>query len=71
LRTYYITRNRLLFARRNQPLITRLPTYAYLLSMVGVRDLLRHALHRRADLVAGVVSGICDFIRGRQGQKCP
>jgi GT2 family glycosyltransferase len=71
LRTYYITRNRLLFARRNLSLVTRWLTYAYLLSIVAARDLLRYALHRRADLAAGVVSGICDFIRGIQGQKRP
>lgn len=71
VRTYYITRNRLLFARRNLSLVTRWLTYAYLLSIVALRDLLRHTLHRRADLAAGVVSGICDFIRGIQGQKRP
>ena len=61
LKTYYITRNRLLFAKRNQPFRFRYLTYAYLIGVVAVRDLLKHTLRRRSDLNRAVFSGIRDF----------
>ena len=69
LRTYYITRNRLLFAQRNISLPRRLLTYSYLIGAVGTRDLLRHLLHRRTAHAKATMKGITDFISGHQG-KC-
>lgn len=69
LRTYYITRNRLLFAQRNIPLPSRILTYCYLICLVGTRDLLRHICHCHSSHAKAVVSGIYDFIRGRQGKN--
>ncbi len=69
LRTYYITRNRLLFAQRNIPLPRRILTYIYIICVVGTRDLLRHTVHRRPSHCKAVINGIYDFIIGRQGQK--
>src|SRR5574344_479333 len=40
LRAYYITRNRLLFVRRNRHGISRRLSYAYLLFVVAIRDCL-------------------------------
>lgn len=62
LRTYYITRNRLLFVKRNNTSITRLLSYLYLICMVASRDILKHTCKRRFDLVKATIKGICDFI---------
>lgn len=67
LRTYYITRNRLLFARRNISMPRLLFTYTYLIGLVGLRDILKHSLHRKPDLRRATLAGISDFIRGRIG----
>ena len=67
LRTYYITRNRLLFARRNIGMPLRLLTYMYLLGLVATRDLLKHLVHRRADLRRATWHGIGDFLKGCYG----
>ena len=69
LRTYYITRNRLLFARRNIPTPKRFLTYIYIIGIVGMRDLLKHLLHLRVTHAKAVTKGIADFICGRQGKK--
>ncbi len=68
LRTYYITRNRLLFARRNIATQIRYITYLYLILVVGTRDILKHTLSGHATHVKAVVRGIFDFIRKRQGK---
>ncbi len=65
LRTYYITRNRLLFVKRNNTSISRYLSYLYLICLVGSRDLLRYTLQRRSDLVKAVSRGICDFINSK------
>jgi GT2 family glycosyltransferase len=62
LKTYYMTRNRLLFARRNIPAPRRYLTYLYLTGLVALRDIVKHALQRRTDLAAAVVKGLRDFI---------
>lgn len=69
LRTYYITRNRLLFARRNIPFPRRLLTYTYLICVVYTRDLLRYVLHCRCAHARAVVQGVADFIRCHHGKK--
>ena len=63
LRTYYITRNRLLFAQRNQPNRTKYITYLYLISVVAIRDILKFALQRRWDLVRATIRGVVSFIK--------
>lgn len=67
LRTYYIARNRLLFARRNVTAPKRYLTYAYLVLLVMPRDLLRHFLHRQPKLAKAAMNGVFDFLKGRQG----
>ena len=68
LRTYYITRNRLLFARRNIPLPRLLLTLAYLLLAVAGRDMACHALHRRRAHCKAVAQGVSDFMLGKTGR---
>ena len=63
LRTYYITRNRLLFAQRNQQNMTKYITYLYLISIVAIRDILKHAFQRRWDLVRATIRGVVSFIK--------
>ena len=65
MRTYYITRNRLLFVKRNNPNASRYLSYLYLICMVACRDLLKYTLQRRFDLVKAVNRGICDFINSQ------
>ena len=65
LRTYYITRNRLLFVKRNNLNVSRYLSYLYLICMVACRDLLKYMLQRRFDLAKAVSRGICDFINSQ------
>ncbi len=65
LRTYYITRNRLLFVKRNNPNASRYLSYLYLICVVACRNLLKYTLQRRFDLVKAVSRGICDFINSQ------
>ena len=62
LRTYYITRNRLLFAQRNVDMPARLLTYLYLLFGVAIRDICKFTLHRQGKHCRAVCRGIGQFI---------
>ena len=61
LRTYYITRNRLLFVRRNRRGILRGLSYAYLTAVVAPRDMLRHITKGRFNLAKATYKGLRDF----------
>ena len=63
LRSYYITRNRLLFAQRNQQGWTKHITYLYLIGLVAIRDILKYAFQRRWDLVRATIRGVVSFIK--------
>ena len=69
LRTYYITRNRFLYAKRNSQPIQRYATYAYLFVVVGIRDVVKYTLNRRFDLVRATICGICHFCLNHYGEK--
>ena len=62
LRTYYITRNRLLFAQRNQQAMAKYITYLYLISIVAIRDILKYAFQQRWDLVRATIRGVVSLI---------
>lgn len=62
LRTFYITRNRLLFAQRNVGMPVRLFTYLYLLIGVAGRDICKFAFHRQGEHCRAVCRGIWQFI---------
>ena len=62
LKTYYITRNRLLFANRNSQGLQRWLSYVYLMVVVGARDLAVHLFRGRIDLVKATLRGLRDFI---------
>ncbi len=61
LRTYYITRNRLLLVKRNYKGINKYLSYIYLIGIVATRDITKYSLHGRFDLVKAVYKGIMDF----------
>ena len=63
LRTYYITRNRLLFVRRNNRSVTKYVTYFYLIAVVANKDILKHLLQKRTDLAKATIRGIYHFIK--------
>ena len=62
LRTYYIVRNRLLLVKRNWSGVTKHLSYAYLLGIVGLRDICKNALTGQWDILKATLRGIYDFI---------
>ena len=62
LKTYYLTRNRLLFVKRNIHGLQRYITYTYLLLIVAPRDICRYILHRQFNLASATIKGIKYFI---------
>ena len=61
LKSYYMTRNRLLFAKRNINSPQRHLTYLYLIVIVVTRDIIKYTLHRRPDLAKATFKGLRDF----------
>ena len=62
LRTYYVTRNRLLFAQRNILTQKKYLTYIYLILVVGGREILKYASQGKISLIKAVIKGIYHFI---------
>ena len=60
LRTYYITRNRLLLVKRNWYGITKYLSYTYLIGIVALRDLCKFAIKGKTDHIKAIYKGICD-----------
>jgi len=63
LRTYYITRNRLILAQRNVKSPKKYLTYCYLIVLVGTKDILKYLVKGEGDLVDAVFRGIRDFLK--------
>lgn len=63
LKTFYITRNRLLFAKRNTNGIERLAAYFYLITIASLKNIITHSIKGRFDLVKSTVSGIVNFLK--------
>ena len=61
LRTYFITRNRLLLVKRNYQGINKYLSYIYQIGLVAIRDIIRYTLQDRYDLVQAVFRGIIHF----------
>jgi hypothetical protein len=61
LRTFYITRNRLLFVKRNVCGIEKYLSYTYLIGIVALKDILKHLCHRRSDLAMATIKGVRAF----------
>lgn len=69
LKTYYLTRNRFLFAYRNSSSFDCFVTHLYLLSCVAVRDCLSYLLKKRFDLLRAMFSGISNYYSLTKKQK--
>lgn len=63
LKTYYITRNRLLFAQRNINGSEKYLTYIYIIGIVAVRDILKYLCKGQVNMAKAVLKGIKDFIK--------
>ena len=61
LRTYYITRNRLLLVKRNYKGINKYLSYIYLIGIVGLRDILKYTFTQQPGLLKAVLKGLRDF----------
>lgn len=61
LRTYYITRNRLLLVKRNWQGIYKYLAYCYLSCIVASRDFIKYLIKGRFDLSKAVIKGIYSF----------
>ena len=62
LRTYYLTRNRLLLVRRNPQEFNKTLAYFYLIGIVALRDILKHTLTGRFDLLKATLRALWHFI---------
>jgi hypothetical protein len=62
LRTYYITRNRLLLVKRNFKGLTKYASYVYLTGIVAIRDTIKYAITGKLHLLKATLSGIIDFM---------
>ncbi len=62
LRTYYLTRNRLLLVRRNPKEFIRPLAYIYLIGVVALRDILKYTLRGRFDLLITTLRALGHFI---------
>ena len=69
LKTYYVTRNRFLFSRRNSKPLIRCFTFFHLLMLVGTRDIIMHAFNQRPDLIKATITGIYHFCIKHYGKK--
>lgn len=63
LKTYYLMRNRLLLAKRNIPLPTRMLSYTYLIGIVGTKDIIKNIIKGRFQQAKATLKGIFDFIK--------
>lgn len=57
LRTYYITRNRLLLVKRNYKGINKYLSYLYLIGIVATRDIINYTFQGRFDLIKALFKG--------------
>ena len=65
LRTYYLTRNRLLFVKRNVKGVNKYASYSYLIIIVGLRDMLKYIFKGRTDLLNATYRGVSDFLNSQ------
>ena len=62
LRTYYLTRNRLLLVKRNPKVFNKTLAYLFLFGIVALRDILKYACSARFDLLKATLYALRDFI---------
>jgi len=62
LRTYYLTRNRLLLVRRNPQEFNKPLAYLYLIGIVSIRDILKYTFTARFELLKATIRALWHFI---------
>ena len=62
LRTYYLTRNRLLLVRRNTQEFNKPLAYLYLIGIVSIRDILKYTFTARFELLKATIRALWHFI---------
>lgn len=62
LRTYYITRNRLLLVKRNFTGLKKWLAYCYLMAIVVPKEILKHAIHGNWGALSATIKGTYNFI---------
>ena len=62
LRTYYLTRNRLMLVQRNPMEFNKSLAYIYLICVVALRDIAKHTFFGRFDLLRATLRALKDFI---------
>ena len=62
LRTYFITRNRLLLVKRNPKEFNKTLAYLYLFGIVALRDILKYTCSTRFDLLKATLRALWHFI---------
>lgn len=65
LRTYYITRNRLLLVKRNWHSISKYLSYIYIIGLVTTRDILRSIIKGNQDHIKAIFQALCDFANSK------
>lgn len=66
LRTYYLTRNRLLLVKRNWTGLSKYISYCYLIAIVAPLNIIKYALKREFRLVRAIIKGVSDFHHSAQ-----
>lgn len=69
LRSYYLTRNRLLFARRNRRGAAQSLSVLYQLGIALPKSVAAALVHGRRDLAAAALRGARDFLRRKTGKE--
>ena len=62
LRTYYLTRNRLLLVQRNPQEFDKALAYIYIIGIVALRDILKYTFIGRYDLLKATLQALWHFI---------
>lgn len=62
LKSYYMTRNRLLFIKRNSKRY-KILSYIYMICLVGTRDIVKHLFQGKKELAQATIKGLIDFIK--------
>ena len=66
LKSFYITRNRLLFTKRNNAGLNKHISYIYLIGIVGLKDIMKHLISGNFSLAISIVKGISSFFNIKQ-----
>lgn len=69
LKSYYMSRNRLMFARRNNNTNTKWISYAYISLAIIVKDVVGNLTHREYDLAFASMQGLVDFLLRKTCKK--